>query len=631
MPLSLEPGPDPSKVGFDADWVLTFLRETAGEPDHANQPVTISRSQYGGEVRLDTAASFRAGTFEIKIDGLSDADFCTLVHPGSPYRLVQIELGWRDLGSGLLAPFASLAAMVRQSGNHPQRSLVMVGRIHEARRVTGEFRYVTEFSGVDYRFHKLSCTKSPGLQLKEQQPINQYVKQLCDGIIPATLHPDEKGGPIVEAAIDLKSDETVAEALQRLARSAHPDGPAREIPMFLRSDGLHFGAWTAPAAGSASHELNLATGLVASKPVAERPASQCDVDPFKPSQGLKYRLTLLGRADIQLGDLAKLEPQEEDVSSTVASSRLGPLGDAVQGVASLFSGRGGPPRYKDFRVVGVTHKLDPSHGFATELVVEPQPEKHTTEDSGAAQAREPEEAHRAAAAIVAKRRLDAQLLDVGLVNAQRVKDSGATLQRVDVQEGLVATASGNAAVRADRSDTPTPLRNKPYLTPFAFGQAGLVIPHYPGMRVAMLHLQGLAQQGMVAGCLWKEGQEPEAEYGDWWLCLPTGVDPAVSVDDSRKVDPPKGKGSHDLIDAHGGRTINLRGLKVTIGQTLMPEVGERPKAASRDRLEIEHEKSHARIAIDKDGNIEIATEGTLTLRAKRIDAIVQDVMEVKGG
>jgi hypothetical protein len=634
MALSLKPGPDPSVVGFDPDYVFVFKKDVAGVPSD-EAAVTISRGDYYASVRVDQTTDFRAGTFDVKIDGLSDADWRRLAGIDSKYLYVEIKLGWRDSGSGLGAPFKSLATMIAggSTGDRGPQT-VMTGRIYEAHRVAAEFTYRAEFNGVDYRFHKLQCTKPPAaFHAAEGSAVNSYVTQLCAGVVDCKVHPSASEGPLVASPIDIDPNRSLADALQLLSQSAHADGPGNRIPLFVAPDAVHFGNWQAPLRqGTGEFTLNLSTGLVETRPLADQPSSSlCDVSPYE-HKVTKYRLTLLGRPDIQLGDKVTIDPPDDDPSTTLASSVLGPLGDMATAFGTAFTGAG-PGDANDFRVASVGHTVDESHSFMTQLVVERQPPQSDTEPDDATQARERDESHRSASLIASavRRAASVALVNVGEVLRQFVRTGASPIQRVNLQMGLEPTQDANAEVRSDPSKNPTPLEAKPYLTPFAFGSTGLVIPHYPGMRVATVNYAALPQDAMLAGCLWLEDEEPESQLGDWWLSLPVDVASAESVADLNSVTKPSAtdKASHDLIDAHGARSIHLRGLRVTIGQSLMPTVGTRPTDPPLDQLEIKHDQSSATIKIDSSGNIEISTTGTLTLRANKIEAIVQDSMEVK--
>ena len=118
-----------SRVGFDAGWRVGFRPASAGGV-MADAVRTFDRAGYDAEIRVEFDAAFRAPTFTVAIDGLTQADMDAIV--SGPCPMVSIELGWRD-GVGALQGL----------------STVLFGRVRSFERTTGDFRYRTSFSGVD--------------------------------------------------------------------------------------------------------------------------------------------------------------------------------------------------------------------------------------------------------------------------------------------------------------------------------------------------------------------------------------------------------------------------------------------------------------------------------------------------
>ena len=135
-----------------------------------------------------------------------------------------------------------------------------------------------------------------------------------------------------------------------------------------------------------------------------------------------------------------------------------------------------------------------------------------------------------------------------------------------------------------------PLDGVPYATPFAWGRCGLVLPRYPGTRVAAAFRNGDADDPIDVGALWESGQGPESEPGDWWLILPGDVPRRRRGQHAgRRAAPPEhtGKATNDLIDADGNRVIEVGGLTVRVGRT-PAAAGQRPAAATSRLSPIEH-------------------------------------------
>jgi hypothetical protein len=155
------------------------------------------------------------------------------------------------------------------------------------------------------------------------------------------------------------------------------------------------------------------------------------------------------------------------------------------------------------------------------------------------------------------------------------------------------------------------LHSKPLASPFAFHKTGLVVPVLPGMRALLAHNRGLVNDAVVAGFLWAEQpklEPPKNAAGDWWLCLPTGLDGQGL---------PTGKGVNDLTDKSGLRVIQAKGLRITVGEGTLPDVGERPDVPGDlgGTLVIEHEGG-TRITVDGDGAVTVDTGGKdITLKS----------------
>ncbi|MEJ8672864.1 hypothetical protein WKI71_44420 [Streptomyces sp. MS1.AVA.1] len=93
------------------------------------------------------------------------------------------------------------------------------------------------------------------------------------------------------------------------------------------------------------------------------------------------------------------------------------------------------------------------------------------------------------------------------------------------------------------------LYDKPLAAPFAWHKVGLSVPVYEGMRTLLNQVHDDREDAVITGFLWANDvamERPEAEAGDWWLCLPTelsaGPDPGPSTRVSTTSPPPTGTG-----------------------------------------------------------------------------------------
>lgn len=648
----LEAAGDPGTVGFDAGWKLELrVADQAGNPSD-DAVLSFSRGDYFATMRVHRTSGFAGATFEIAIEGLSDDHHRKIV--GGPYVFAKLKLGWRDLGSGAGAPFADIGALFSGSeGDDSNYHEVIHARITSYERLHGTFRYVTKIAGVDHRFHRLRTLVASQPELEAGSPAMSYVERLCEQAdVPLVKHPPNGPFEAIDERIEINREDSIAQALDHVSKRAHAGGRGAQIPLHVGVDGVHFGQWMGTAELGSLEQQNLgpSAGLVESRPVVETDAAAvADADPlglttspnpFAVTESLKSNVIMRGRADLTIGDLVGLvidEPNPGDLTPTTASSVLGGLGDVVSGVVDAF-GPAVEPDYEQCRVVDVRHALDRSKGFVTTLVVQRQPAEVAgdTEPQASSSQRSSDEAARTAALVrqSARERAEVDQFDVGVVRAQSVKFQEVDghyfqPQRVEVDAGLNRSAQSNGAATADPVETPTRLFNKSYLTPFAFEGTGLVVPHYPGMRVATLNYREDARHAVVAGCLWRDTNERHSDLGDYWLSLPVGLASAERADDPASLETQTRVEStvHDLIDGDGGRAVHVSGLRISVGQTHLLGATARPDNAVADEVLIEHTAGTS-IRIDDEGNIEISTTKDLTMNARRITMNVTDKVEV---
>lgn len=181
---------------------------------------------------------------------------------------------------------------------------------------------------------------------------------------------------------------------------------------------------------------------------------------------------------------------------------------------------------------------------------------------------------------------------------------GQRFERTQTQPSIRAEVENNAR---------QVLRNKPIVSPFAWHKCGLVTPIYPGMKALVNHNLNLPNDALVMGFIWSETPEiepPQNQAGDWWLCLPIDFDSAQPPNNSTKA-------VNDLTANDGKRVVEVKGLKITVGNDSLNAVGERPELGADNEFLIEH-KSGTKIKIAADGTVEIeaqsiAIQGDVTI------------------
>ena len=618
--------PGSSDVGFDAGWRLDFRPASAVAGSKA--PLSVDRSGYDAEIQVAFESTWTAPTFTVTVDGLREQDVEAVL--ATPYPEVEIALGWRDTPGSLVS---AGAALLTAAGLGPARTqglpTVLSGRITAVDRSAGDVRYRTRFGGVDSTWARLQRSSVGGAPLPAEGTVVDWLRALLGSLAPPVRVEAEGEHRPIDGRTELRAGDRVGDAVQALARGAFPDAPHGRVPVLLRDGTVHVGAWTAKLTGARTHPLDAGTGLVEATPAAYEHDDPAKDDPFATSTADAWDVLLLGRPDIRVGDAVTLR-----LPRLVAVKQPGGLADSVVGglggaaalaapvVGLLTRPRQADPR--DFRVVSVTHTLGRAAAFTTRLRVE---------GTGARPPGPTAEAHRVAETIDARIGTMARsrrAVDAGVVTGQSVEKSAQRhAQRLDLDDGLAEAAPPNVVVRGALDSPATALKNKPYLTPFAYGGTGLVIPHYPGTRVVQVNHDGDPRNAVVAGCVWDEDTEPASRPGDWWLTLPTKVEPAT---EGTAVAPaPKGRVASDLVDAQGARVVNVLGFELTVGEDLMPRVGSRPDAPATGVLTVRAKNGNASISIDTDGNITIATDKEIRLSGDKVVMTVKSGVEVKKG
>ncbi|MFF4911225.1 hypothetical protein ACFY2T_40900 [Streptomyces sp. NPDC001260] len=618
--------PTSSSVGFDAGWQLEFRPESPGAA--AGKPVlAIDRSGYDAEIQVAFDSTWAAPTFTATVDGLRQQDVDTILSKSC--ALVTIALGWRDTPGSVLSAGANLLTATGLGGAWKTTlPTVLTGRITSLERTAGDVRYRTRISGLDATWARLQRAEVGGAKLPGSGSVVDWARALCGTLHPRVEVVAEGSHPPIEGKTEFRASDKVGDALQALGRAAFPGAPHGRVPLFLRDGKVHVGAWTPMVTGRVPHALDAGAGLVEATPAPYEYDDPAKDDPFAKSTADAWDVSLLGRPDIVIGDvvtigLPKTVPEKASGGAAAVLGALGAAGALAAPVVGLLTGPD-PVDPRPFRVVSVRHTLGRTTGFTTRLRVEGV-------GAGPKQPGPRGEAQRVAETIdsrIGTMARSHRAIDAGIVTAQSVKGgTGKHAQRVDLDDGLAESVPPNVVVRGPLDKAVTQLADKPYLTPFAYGGTGLVVPHYPGTRVVQLNHDGDPRNAVVAGCVWPEGTEPESHPGDWWLTLPTRVTPAESGND---VEPqPTGAVASDLVNAVGGRVINVLGFEITVGEAEMPEVGKRPDDPAAGVLTIRSGQGNASISIDADGNITISTDKEIRLTGEKVVLNVKNGVEVK--
>ncbi|MGB3439802.1 MAG: hypothetical protein WBA97_13720 [Actinophytocola sp.] len=649
-------------LGNDAGWALTFHREAAGAAVPAPF-LTVDAAHYYASIDATLPDGLAPGAYKITIEQFTDDHFA-LLKSVKANVVVRLYLFWRDANTTAKAYFTNMIGLNAAPPLDPATQVAEL-RLTKSSRRAGERGYDTELTLEEQAYALLRgrfAGPAPLAATGFAAALRQIATRSHSNFHLHETNPDDtmthaqgEAGGSEEVAFAagtryLAAVEGIANAIQ-LGRNLYGRG------MVLIRDGtVHIGKRPIPFPFPSPDvkDLTLATGLLHSEQRGEEetdPYADTGASATAPPKRAVWTLTLKGRSDLKPGDVVRFEPPEEGgsalpgVGGAIAGAFAAPFlpsmgtltGDAK--LAYVRSVRHTQSRTKGFATV-VEGVVIASAAAAWDVWRDATP---SAPPPGTSSATPGEAAAEAVRRIARATRLDTRTLEVGEVRVTTTNASGPVeppAQTQTVREGLARPDGRPNGVRRlpVRADAPTPVAGVAYLTPFAWGGCGLVLPRYPGTRVALGFRNGVTDDPVQLGALWPSGHAPVSEPGDWWLTLPVGVatEKRASVPDTESVGDHTGKVVHDLTDGDGNRVIELGELTVRVGRSSLQAKGTRPaRAGDQDSVTIEH-TGGAKLVLKQDGSVEItgkkidldAGTGTITMKAATVDVQVTNAMEV---
>jgi hypothetical protein len=636
----------------------------------------LHSDRYEARIKATLTGGLAGNKVTISMAGVTDDDHRAITARQADGTLalpvVRVYLFWRDSNStagAYLSNLLGLGSLTAGLGGLGAEALagVQTGeyQVTQVTRQRGERRYETQLTGV----HRVACT------LRKRLPAAQSVTGLADAAqaladaagLTCDVYPIEPDNPDLDpdaVPFTAARGARIGDALQRwghaveLLTNRHGRGM-----LLIRDDALVLGPRPIPFDGDPP-VLSWTTGLLSVEAAADLTADvegasgagdagqgasgagDDDEPGMTPARRDQWQITLRGRPDLQPGDVVLFDPPDAggDVQPGLGSAILGAFAAPLTGISPEVPGTSG-------YVVSLTHELTRASGFLTVLTVvglssgEDGWDRRTVPVSAAeakaargpagTSADPPSQLAALVEQAVDRRLRELELPEVGQVRAYRAQadGAGASAHRSRLWQGT-SPADDGAARTATRlpveSAAPLEQAEIPYVTPFAWGKAGLVLPRYPGMRVASVARHGKQDDAIDVGALWDDGAGPDAEPGDWWLSLPAAVADGdrSSVADDATPEPYAGTVSNDLTDADGQRAIEVARLRIQVGPGGLADAGQRPAAADSDLfLSIEHTDGTTVIQVTKDGDVKITAAGKLELSGKgvQIDALGEDM------
>jgi hypothetical protein len=660
MSLSLPGAVEGLRVGNDAAWLLAFYNDG----NLSGRPVAeFGRDHYNAEIQATLPGGLEGGTYSIAIEGLTDADYARIsLNNASPPRAAKLYMFWRDTNlsvGGYLANVAGISDLVSGASAETigEQHLVAVLHVAGVTRKAGSRRYETTITLRERVFEKVNRPLRQGacyisLAAAVRALLVDRAGLAADGyqLHPLTPHPAcAPSDPPAPDGYDVPGDGTILDRVREIGRLIEQRTGRYGRGMFLIRNGrLHLGPRPIPLSGD-PRPLTPSAGLLATEPLDPiRIETRSAEGAAQTRTRRQLKLTLKGRPDIKPGDLVQADPPAGDEGPTMGGL-LGSLGALIAG--PLLPGLSGElQRPVTLYVASVEHRLGRASGFVTTVTgVEVTDARDHWDCRSERDQADSDQEDRPAAASPALRAASGvrgagptpRQPEVAEVRRANSATTGTTPgQTTTLWRGLVAPDGGRNAARrlAIRRPGRSEATEVPYLTPFAWGRCGLVLPRYPGTRILVSYPGGQANDPVDAGALWESGRGPDASPGDWWLILPVGVATTAREAASGEGAPAlhEGKVSQDLIDADGNRVIEVGELTVRIGRDSLKNAGQRPARGEDGAVTIEHAKGQSSIVMLPDGTIRIsgkrieldAGDGDITMSAKSVLVSVQDKMDV---
>lgn len=635
-------------------WGLRFFDET-DSGGQGPELLTLDHGTHTAEIDLALQGGLTAGRMAITLGRLRAEDFDKLATP----QTERVERG--DTGqAGQKRLFVQVAMFWKNPlvpvGDFDDDQVIETFRITKMSREVDGLDVVTKIEGRRALFDRIALCRTPegdGLTPADQLAAVGDVLASA-GFVDGTdfeLHAAPSGTPpnpqrvmpqkpLLQVLAKLRT--------QMIRRPPHRRGRSLYL---IRANKLFVGPYRPIPHDGDAKEMNAGVGLISVRKTGTTAAITSDetaVGEVPPGR-TNYELRCAGRMDIQPGDIVTFAKPSE------TGSLFGGFG-----LPSLPGGLGGEDETVQLYVSDVAQKLSRAEGWITTVAGVSVPgtpldqnawdvvqtrEAALPEDDDASEPGTP--AHRLARSVV--RRINhafnsRPVSTIGEIRDYNIetRESGGVIEAAAhssvVLRGIHDLGGPRQArlddIDRDRNDLQS---NTPYVTSFAWGPFGHVLPRYPGMRVMLLNNRRDEDDPVEIGALWKTSDAAPSsaptntQAGDWWLILPAygSADPPGAAPGTDPVTPEDGlKASHDLITAKGERVIEVNGFIIRAHEPgSLTGPSDRPQVATAGDDEggivIEQVDGGSKIRMLKDGSVEIEAGADLTLKANNINLIAR--------
>ncbi|HET9141624.1 hypothetical protein [Actinophytocola sp.] len=626
-------GPAEFAVGVVPAWALVFRDATTDR-----QLRLISSDSYVGSVSATLASGLAGGSYEIVVEGLTPEDYQEIRRPP---LTADLHLWWQDAPGGRrggLARFTGLnSSLSATTPDPPEDSLVARLRVERLWRRPGQRRIEVVVDAVELVVGRLAEHFVAGRCFATLQ---RAVDVVTAGVVPVVGYGLAAAEPVAgQADFATTPPGNALTAMTVLTRQLQSALRLAGQPVAMIRDGrLHLGKWTTSAQRTGldrirsladdSGLLNIERG--AAVPRDSRVPPVLTGGPAPPRQSVA--VTALGRPDLKPGDTVRLVLPPEDFAA----------GDPAT-----------------CRIVEVSHQVSREKGFLTRFRAvlltgaddgwDSIPARADGENTTPRQPAVPfaDSAHGAASTVggvitdLVSRAVGEVRSRPAMIHDHAVSQDSPRHSSDVWYATTVADGHPGAAQRAPiTADAHAEVAQVPYLTPFAWGGFGLVLPRYPGTRVVLANVGGGPGDFVDVGALWPRNGGPAAKPGDYWLALPVAVPDREHLRDPDRPLPDDGPATHDLIDADGTRVIETARfvLRVTDRLTRVPDRPAPDDDLGDGTVLIETRSGDgtpARITLSADGAVTISArsitfdaEDQIALNAKDVRVTVDGTMDV---
>jgi hypothetical protein len=639
-------------VGNDAGWLLEFYPDNANHKAEKVKKVLSSKNYYA-TIRATLPHGLAGGSYNILIENMDSKTYREISDLQAP--ILKLYLFWRDTNKSLAgygANLLSITNVVSGGGEKPPDGTLVAELFTKLIKLQkGTMTYDLSIDAYENVFHSLETQKidaEDNDKAVHDKAYVDYLKALVERK-HVTAHEfsfSVSGNRPGAQKLGAKVLDVMKEIEQRVQLESRKSGRG----IYLIRDGqLYIGNRPFPLKDDSIKKLTIQSGIIE--------ISRAEDFPNIEETRRRYKVLLKARPDIKPGAVVQFSPpkEEEKRSSAgklgalgeVAASLVGPLVEAIGILADDA---------KSFYVMDVIHSLSRQNGFSTMLdCIEIDPANPWDElpaESTAAtnnDANSSTDSSKRVANAINNRAREAlntkQYADVGQVRQHTSSGNKPMRHTSTVWRGLLPNGESHESVKLEIvKESSSSFDQIPVVSPFAWGKTGLILPRYPGMRLVMVHHNGLISDALDVGAVWEweKNQGPDAQAGDYWLILPAAVpkNEREQINDNNTPMTYSDVVTQDLIDADGHRIIEVGELVVRVGG--LKTAGTRPQRPSdsknQNSVMIEHVEGKSQIIMRQDGTIVIkgskieidAGTGDIEMKAANVNVKVSGSMDVSG-